>query len=186
LDLPEHDELSVWTGFLQRQLRHAQVTPRPAHTFRAQGSSVAGFDSLSRRKPKEVCRSEGHVHVRGDLGFTGSFTQANISQPYDSIKDFPPLALRSIPPVGQVRRSATGARLGGHPNGARFPKSVPPPPRFPSPGLYRASAATRSLRKPALSQAGLLDHARRKSASRRSPSILLQAITNPFGASAPG
>lgn len=70
--------------------------------------------------------SGSNIFVGGSLGFAYPFTQANISQPYDSIEqDFPPLALQSIPPVGQVRRSATGARLGGDPNRARFPKSIP-------------------------------------------------------------
>jgi hypothetical protein len=68
------------------------------------------------------------IFVGGSLGFTYPFTQAYISQPYDSIEqDFPPLALQSIPPLGQARRPATGVRLGGHPNHARFPKSVPKP-----------------------------------------------------------
>ena len=72
--------------------------------------------------------SGSSIFVGGSLGFTYPFTQADISQPYDSIEqDFPPPALQSIPPLGQVRRSATGVRLGGHPNGARFPKSVPTP-----------------------------------------------------------
>jgi hypothetical protein len=72
--------------------------------------------------------SGSNIFVGGLLGFTESFTEANISQPYDSIeRDFPPLALQSIPPVGQAPQSATGARLGAHPDGARFPKSVPAP-----------------------------------------------------------
>jgi LVIVD repeat len=72
--------------------------------------------------------SGSDIFVGGSLGFTYPFTQADISQPYDNIdQDFPPLGLQSIPPVGQVRRSATGVRLGGHSKSARFPKSVPKP-----------------------------------------------------------
>lgn len=76
--------------------------------------------------------SGSNIFVGGSLGFAYPFTQALISGPYDSIEqDFPPLALQSIPPVGPVRAPATRARLGGHPSGTRFPKSVPPqtPPR---------------------------------------------------------
>jgi hypothetical protein len=72
--------------------------------------------------------SGSNLFVGGSLGFAYPFSQADISQPYDSIEqDFPPLALQSIPPVGQIRRPATGVRLGGHSNSARFPKSVPTP-----------------------------------------------------------
>ncbi|MGA8605462.1 MAG: hypothetical protein WB616_01110, partial [Candidatus Sulfotelmatobacter sp.] len=93
--------------------------------------------------------SGSSIFVGGSLGFTYPFTQADISQPYDSIEqDFPPPALQSIPPLGQVRRSATGVRLGGHPNGARSQSQFRRP-RFPALRLSRASAATDSFRKPA-------------------------------------
>jgi hypothetical protein len=68
------------------------------------------------------------MFVGGSLGFAYPFTQADISQPYDSIEqDFPPLALQSIPSSSQARRAVAGIRLGGHPNSTRYPKSVPTP-----------------------------------------------------------
>ncbi len=67
------------------------------------------------------------VFVGGSLGFAYPLTQADISQPFDSInQDFPPIGLQSIPPLGQAQHPVGKLRLGGHPNGNRFPKSVQP------------------------------------------------------------
>jgi hypothetical protein len=66
------------------------------------------------------------IFVGGSLGFAYPLTQADISQPFDSINQvFPPLALQSIP-LNQAQHSLAKARFGGHPNGRRFPRSVQP------------------------------------------------------------
>jgi hypothetical protein len=90
--------------------------------------SIYGYGDFIETWIGAMLFSGSNMFVGGSLGFAYPLTQADISQPYDSIEqDFPPLALQSIPPPGQARRSATGARLGGRPNSGRFPKSVRTP-----------------------------------------------------------
>lgn len=68
------------------------------------------------------------IFVGGSLGFAYPLTQADVSQPFDSINQyFPPLALQSIPPVGTGAHQGVGnVRVGSHAHGGRFPKSVGP------------------------------------------------------------
>lgn len=67
------------------------------------------------------------IFVGGSLGFTYPVTQANVSQPFDSINQyFPPLALQSIPRVSTAHKAAGNLRVSGHAHGSRFPKSFAP------------------------------------------------------------
>ncbi len=70
--------------------------------------SIYGYGDFIETWVGVMIFSGNDIFVGGDLGLLpDSFTQADISQPYDSIEqDFPPLALQGIPPLSQVRRSA--------------------------------------------------------------------------------